>query len=498
MSENIRALIVILVLTIPFLIVAGRHTQAVIDVEDFTRRRNLWLAFTLVSFLSLNYWIFICVAIPLLLYANRHDSNPVAMFFFLLFALPMESFEIPAFGLLQNLFYINYSRLLVLAILLPLYISIRRTNDYLPFGRTIIDKILLVSLLLTTIVYFRDSITPTDALRSSFYLFLDVFLPYVVFSRSVKNQHAFRDVLMSFIVAIMILALIASVEFVKHWLLYDPVIVAIQGEGERTKYLGREGMLRVIASTSQPIVLGYLMMAGMGLYLCMQKAIKNNMMRRLGLFLLIIGLIVPLSRGPWLGAALMLFVYIATGRRAIPRLFLMGMASVFLMTSLYTLPGGEKIINLLPFLGSTEEENIDYRQQLITNSIIVIKRNPLFGSGNFAETPEMEAMRQGQGIIDITNHYLGITLRFGLAGLGLFVGFFAAIILGIRRTMRSIPDKDSEEYILGRSLLATLLAILFTLTTVSSIYFIPIVYWTFAGLGVAYIQMIRNKSALEQ
>jgi hypothetical protein len=61
--------------------------------------------------------------------------------------------------------------------------------------------------------------------------------------------------------------------------------------------------------------------------------------------------------------------------------------------------------------------------------------------------------------------------------------------------MRSIPDKDSEEHVLGRALLATLLAIMVTIFTVSSISFIPLVYWSVAGLGVAYAQMIRRNAA---
>ena len=80
-------------------------------------------------------------------------------------------------------------------------------------------------------------------------------------------------------------------------------------------------------------------------------------------------------------------------------------------------------------------------------------------------------------------------------GLGLFVTFFALTLLGIYRAMRSIPDRDSEEYLLGRVLLATLLAILIIIFTVSSITIIPIMYWSVAGLGVAYAQMVRNNTA---
>jgi O-antigen ligase len=102
-------------------------------------------------------------------------------------------------------------------------------------------------------------------------------------------------------------------------------------------------------------------------------------------------------------------------------------------------------------------------------------------------------MRQGQGIIDIVNSYIQIALETGFVGLGLFVSFFALILLGIYRAMRSIRDKNSEERLLGRALLATLLAILVIIFTVSNIAIIPIVYWSVAGLGVAYAEMARKQ-----
>lgn len=494
MPENIRALILILVLAMLVFSFASRYTPAIINAGDFTRRRNLWLALTIVAFLTLNFWVYVFVAILLLLYSNRVDSNPPAVFFFILFALPTDLVEVPGLGLFQSLFHLSHTRLLVLVILLPVFFSLRRQSDYLPFGRSVYDKVLAAFLLLSTVVYFRDSTTMTDALRSSFYLFLDVFLPYVVFSRSVKSLPAFRDVLLSFVLAVMVLALIASVEFYKHWLLYDTLILAIQGGGEFTKYLGRDGMLRVSASSGHPIVLGYLMVVGLGFYLFLQQSIKNTLMRRLGMGLLVVGLIAPLSRGPWVGAAVMIVVFIATSRYATRRLISLGLVSILLLSLISILPGGEKVINLLPFVGSTEKDNIEYREKLISNSMIVIQRNFWFGSGAFLKSPEMEAMRQGQGIIDIVNHYIGVTLKLGVVGLGLFVGFFALILTGIYRGLRSISDKDSEVSLLGRALLATLLAILVIIITASSITFIPIVYWSVAGLGVAYVQMVRKSS----
>jgi O-antigen ligase len=187
----------------------------------------------------------------------------------------------------------------------------------------------------------------------------------------------------------------------------------------------------------------------------------------------------------------MLMMYIATGRQAFKRLMLLALAGVLALPLLAIVPGGQKVLDLLPFIGSVDVDNITYRQRLFDNAIIVIQRNPLFGSFDYRNTPEMQSMIQGEGIIDIVNTYIGVALSFGLVGLTLFVAFFATVLLGIRKAMRSFP-KDDETRRLGRALLATLVGILVTIVTVSSITIIPVVYWSVAGLGVAYIQMTRR------
>jgi len=212
------------------------------------------------------------------------------------------------------------------------------------------------------------------------------------------------------------------------------------------------------------------------------------------MLLLFAGLIASLSRGPWIGAVFLIAVYIATGRHAMRRMVSLAVVGILALALISISPGGGRVINLLPFVGSTEKENIKYREQLITNSLIVIQRNPWFGSTDFLETSEMEDMRQGQGIIDVVNSYIAVTLKTGIIGLGLFVSFFVMTLFGIFRAMRSISDKDSEEYLLGRVLLSTLFATLLVIFTVSSITFIPIVYWSVAAMGVAYAQMVRNNS----
>ncbi len=326
----------------------------------------------------------------------------------------------------------------------------------------------------------------------------DIFLPYFVISRSLKDLQGFRDALLSLVTATMILALIGTFEVTRHWLLYQPVIGALALEGGMLAYLERSDVLRAIAAAGHPIALGYMMVVAIGLYLSLNQSIKSKLHRRLGLVLLVAGLIAPLSRGPWLGAVALIIVFIITGPYAIRRLAKLAFAAMVTLSLLAVLPGGKKVINLIPFIGETEASNITYRQRLIETSWTVIKNNPWFGSVNYKETPEMESMRQGQGIIDIVNTYIGIALESGLVGLFLFSCFFLLIVFDIFSSLRRIPDKKSDEHLLGRSLLATLIAILVIIFTVSSITIIPIIYWSVAALGVAYTQMIKKHNKLPE
>ena len=448
---------------------------------------------TLAAFLAHNFWVYTLIALPLLIHANRRETNPPSLFFFILFALPLAAADISGVGLINYFFALSHARILALLILLPAFIALVRQSAPPSFGQIGPDKALAAYLLLTIALYLRET-TVTSTLRHAFYFFTDVFLPYFVVSRSLKNLQAFRDTLLSFVMASTVLALIAVFEAYWHWPLYLSLIGVLGLEDPTQSYLMRGGMLRAVASAGHPIALGYLMVVGIGFYLFLQRSIQQSLIRRLGMMLLAAGLVVALSRGPWVGVVALLLIFIAAGRNTARHLMRFAMGVLLALPLITILPGGERVINMLPIIGSSEKESIDYREQLITNSIIVIQRSPWFGSINYLDTPEMESMRQGQGIIDIVNTYLLLTLREGFVGLGLFVGFFALTLLGIYRAMRSIQDKDSEEHLLGRALLATLLSIMAIIFTVSSISVIPIVYWSVAGLGVAYAQMVRKQT----
>jgi O-antigen ligase len=129
--------------------------------------------------------------------------------------------------------------------------------------------------------------------------------------------------------------------------------------------------------------------------------------------------------------------------------------------------------------------------------MIVIQKNPLFGSSNYLETPEMLEMKQGGGIIDIVNSYLRVTLETGYVGLCLFISIFLSVILSIRSSIKFVKDKNNPLHTLGRCLLAVVFSIMVTIATTSSIATVPIIYWTMLGLGVAYTQMVKQSQVVK-
>ena len=156
---------------------------------------------------------------------------------------------------------------------------------------------------------------------------------------------------------------------------------------------------------------------------------------------------------------------------------------------------GRRLFELLPFIGNADTDSIDYRRRLFDSSMLVISQNPWFGSFDYLVNPVMQEMIQGDGIIDVVNSFLGVALTFGIVGLCLFCGVFAAAGWGVWVSMGH-TEPDSEINLLGRSLLATLAGVMVIIVTLSSIGVVPWVYWTLAGLCVGYAQLAPEPRAL--
>ena len=294
---------------------------------------------------------------------------------------------------------------------------------------------------------------------------------------------------MAFAIAALLLSASAVFEYSRFWLIYEPLKHSLDVRSNRTHYLGRGEDLRAVATPGDAIVLGYVLAIGIGFFLYLRTLIPSSRIWKLGMSLLVAGLICPLSRGPWVGAGVMVLIFVLTGPHRTRDLSRLALGGLLALPLVMATPVGGKIINYLPWIGTAETKTVDYRADLLERSITVIRANPYFGSFDYIGSSEFQDLAVGTGFIDIVNTYVGVARARGLVGLFLFLGVFAVVIYGIVRKMKRIADKEDERYILGEALLSVSSVSLLIIGTVSSVSVVPVVYWTVVGVCIAYIHM---------
>jgi len=195
---------------------------------DFLRRRNVWLALTIIAFLSPNFWIFAFFAVPIYIWTGRKDSNPIAAYLLLMHVAPPVSVDLPAIGISQ-LFSLDNYRLLSFCILIPIALRARRSIDRDRTARSRMTDLLLLAFLvvqcagfvppdLPNHVILQDSVT--NLLRRAFLDFIDIFVLYYAVSRSCDDRRKIVDAQAAFCLSSGIMAIVATFEHFKGWLLY--------------------------------------------------------------------------------------------------------------------------------------------------------------------------------------------------------------------------------------------------------------------------------------
>lgn len=485
MPEYIRALIVLSALaTVVFYFVKTPATAVAMSIDDFVRRRNAWICITLAGFLAQNYWVFAAIVSLLIYNAAKKDSNKIAFFFFLLLAVPQISVEIPGFAGIRYFFTIDYVRILTAIVLLPVCINVRKQAAEQKSKAFLPDKILAAYIILNLIIQAQYDIA-TNVVRSILNWTIDVVIPYYAISRSIKDLKGLTEVLMGFVVAATFVSVVGVFEFLRHWVLYLPMGDAL-GVDWTSNYLSRGNALRARATSGHPIVFGYVTCIAFIFWVYIKNQIPNRTYSICIALALAAGAIASISRGPWVGLAIGMTMVVLTAPNVWRNLIRLSLAGFAVLGGLMAVGYAEKIISFLPFVGNVEEENITYRARLFDSAYQIILDNPFFGSNDYLL--QMEDMKQGEGIIDLVNTFLIVGLNSGLVGLGLFLTFFAWIIFSTYRVFKSF-DAKSDYFRSGQVIFAALIGIMVTISTVSPIFHVPVLYWSIAAMGLAYIKM---------
>ena len=496
MPEHLRALVVVLVLAGASWLAIQPSVARATSAATARQWRNLWFGFTIAAFAFGSFWLYALLVAVVLLARRLKPLDALAAYCLLLFAVPAANVDIPGFGLINYFFALNQPRLLALVLLAPAALVLSRQPQTKRLGSTLPDKLLLGYVLLAAVLQLREN-NITSTLRGCFYLTTDVLLIYYVASRAPQQVTDLRRVFQAYVMATALLGILAVFETLRHWNLYSAMTSALGLGWGSTGYLSRDGLLRANGSVGQAIVMGYVSTVGLGLWLALQAGQRRTLRNLAPALLMGGGLLAALSRGPWVGAVVVVLAFVWTGRKRMQNIAKLGAAGIAGLVLLSLFGAGQKILSFLPFIGSVDEGNVSYRTRLLGNALIVIDRNFWLGSVDYLQTPEMQSMIQGQGIIDIVNTYIGVTLDYGVIGLTLFAGFFVVILWQLWR-MQARLAMDSELRTMGRSLLATFFAIALMISSVSRIVVVAQIFWLVAGFAVAWLGLAARSRSIEK
>lgn len=419
----------------------------------------------------------------LLLTAPAGNVNRVIFYIAIFPALPhFYAADIPFPGL-NYLINIDFAKLAAVVLLGPAFVAAVNTRTT-PLLRTI-DRLLLIYVLMTGVMTIRD-LPFTSMMRATLDQFILVFMPYIAISRTLKTQEDVENALKALFAGVVILAFIALISSLRSWNYYANIADSINFK-VYTDY--RNGLLR-INSTLVPTLLAFLMSVGVAaaLWLRANKAQPQYFIYGL-LALFGFAAFATGSRGGWLAGLLVVFLYYWLPRlNPFMRSLLIGSLIVAAVAGLAAIGQGADIIN-------DKYGTFNYRADLLRTSFQQIADRPLFGSSDFIDSQRFAHLRQGEGIIDLVNGYLQITLYYGLFGLALYLGANALALqraLSILNELTSRRD-GSENNAPPRRTVSLLIAmhvgLLAMLTTVSAVSYVWNYGFLILGLMAAQIQI---------
>ena len=485
MIGNLKALIVVLGIALVVFALVKPVCLRFMGAAAFARRRNVWLILTVSAFLTPSFWAYALIAIPLLGWMSSKDDNPLAVYLLFLCVVPPWAFEIPTVGI-SKLFDLSQYRILSLVVLLPAAWRFITSGDRQSRKFTLADGLLLAYGGLQILLYLPYE-SPTNSIRRTLLFGLDIYLPFFVAKNCCRSREEIVEALAAFGLTCALLAPLAAFEAARTWVLYAQV-GEHWGYEDLEPYLLRGSMLRAQASTGHPLSLGYLMAMGFGFWLYLRSRVADRRsVPLIGSLWMWLGLLAAYSRGPWLTAGVVYFLFLfqhpSGGSRLLRSLVVVGIAFGLVLIS----PLGERIIDNLPFVGSVDQQNVVYRERLAATSWMLIQRNPFFGDPFVLL--QMEDLRQGQGIIDLMNAYASIALFYGLTGLALFLMFNLHGILKATLALRRCRNVDPDMSLLGSCLVACMMGTMFFMATAG---FTSLQY-VLMGLLASYVALVPTR-----
>lgn len=456
-----------------------------IDGAALTRGLLFWLIATpLLFFLPDLLLALICCGVAAVLLAPRPSEEKLGFYLIAVMAVPSGLEALLPFPGINYLIVVDFTKVAAIALLVPA-IAFRRTqytSRYAPVAGA--------ALIAITIIYslqeFRDA-NLTSGLRASLNNVLLYAVPFAAIVRLATTTKAFDLVFGCIFALAVVFAFSAAVSQATSWNFYT-FLAERAGIPQFADI--RDGFLRV-GVTTIPVIAGYIVALGV---VCVEYFRTQG---RIGFFmawfyraLFLATCYFTVSRGAWLAAAaaIAVFWFFAKAPRAI--------RPVGVALGLFIgLPLAYMFVFAADFSSMDQYGTFEYRRDLLEAAWIQVQQKPLFGDPRFLESGNFDHLVQGQGIIDVVNYYVQITLEHGLVSLVIYLGAFAAVIAGLLRLgapLRAAPKNDPLE--LKRAVLVSFAgSYLVMMATVSGVSVAPLLGVVLLALCASFIAAARKE-----
>ena len=471
-------------------LISGR---ALVEREHIAPLMIGWVGVTVALFLLPTGELFIFSMALLLLALRTSRVPPMILFGFLLCSAPSEGLA------LRNLpFNVNYlleisvALLLQLIVVLPSLMSAKARTGERIFNTSAINVLMGLAF---TILFFQQwaGANFTSGLRNAVEVSLTWIIPFYAAVALLNTPERLAGFVRVFVASLVIVALIGFCSQMISWNFYEWP----QGRLFQSTDLGsgvRFGVIRSGGTLGNvPIAFGTIIAAAVACTLGLRGAFEKRWQFAAVLAALLLGLIGTVSRGPMLGLLLGLLALQLTRPDVVKSVFRFSVIALVVLVPFMTLTEtGRQLYANLPFIGDSGGDTVTYREELFEAGMRLFARQPFFGSPFYLEAPELQPLRQGQGIIDMVNSYLFFALRYG----GIFTMLLIVAMIGtmirVYKQARQLDPSDPEQAALrslGGGAFAALIAIGFSIMTTSFISILPTLLFTFLGLNVAYLQV---------
>ncbi len=387
------------------------------------RSRNMmphviaWGLLVPVIFLTRSYPLIMGILVLLKLFYLKNDlRRNIAMFLSLMVVMPYSFIfqVVPGINLLE----VSIVQMMSLVFFLPLVPRIitdeeRGLHHFDVLAMAVIG-ILIVGCFRETSVY---EFTWFQAFRDMLEVLLVVAVPYFVISRGIHDFQAMDDALAGLLMGGLTMAIFSVFEELMMWRPYVEIGTMIGTMSPlESMYEMRGGFLRISATLTGPITYSFYLTIIMGALMYFLRSHGVRAVYRWGGAVFLLGVIFMTgSRAGLLGGLLFMALYAVHSMHPVARRLLI--IPLILVAVAGTLFSEAKV---KPHHGGDDLNKVDqygtfeYRKKLFFTALQVIPDHLLFGNRKFREDPRMEKMRQGQGIIDMVNGFVHLTIEYGL------------------------------------------------------------------------------------